>query len=336
MDCDVLIAGGGTSGAYAAYLLSRAGIKVIVAEKRMDAGSPPSGMGLISENSAIKYLDEFVNRSVTTHNGISVEGLSGNFRINFREGNGIMQFSRDKLDKHILAASGNNGAEILIRTEVLDCVQENNGVRATIKSEGKTKEIVSRHLLIATGADPGDLTTHGAECQTSVHEAILRRGFLNQASENQLSLKLEDNKFTITSRNSRFWEYMETFTGSSSKSVQEGKNNAPSTEIRYHKKMHTCTPDLGENIFAIGEAAGLWGRQSGFGMELALESARCAYMHIRNQMENGNHENFSAKIDKLKMKNRKASDISSILSGEISGIEDIIASLKANSPRPQD
>ena len=327
MDYDVLIAGGGTSGAYAAFLLAGAGFSVVVAEKKIDAGSPPSGMCLIEEKSAKKYLSNWIRKSVAIHHVVEIEAFSESFTLNLKENNGIMQFNRDKLDRNILASGGNEGADILIRSELISYKVEKNEIHATLKSEGKEKIINAKYLIMATGAEPIGNALHRDDCRNVYFQGILSRGFFNQDSTDKLKLNIKENSIIVESRNQRFWE--EAIIVKSHKSESSDKRDwaiKPSAVISYGKKLHTCVPQMEKNVIPIGESAGLFGEHTGFGIDMALESSVMAAKLIENEnKEETGYESFISEINKTKERVKSSPSREKVLNGEIPEIESIVA-----------
>ncbi|MHB8371580.1 MAG: NAD(P)/FAD-dependent oxidoreductase [Thermoplasmataceae archaeon] len=331
MDCDVMIAGGGTSGSFVAGLLAEKGFRVMVAEKKMDAGSPPSGSALISSRGVENHIQKWVKLALAMHENIEIKGDYGNFMIKLAGDQRIVQFSRDKLDKHILAQAGNSGAEILIRTEVQDFASGENEVRVKLKKEGKEIEATSKCLIIASGSSWKGNIVHGETCVESTVSAKLKRGYYEQERENKLSLQIGKNSFSVASENYRAWENLEIdIDNIMEKPFQAEQSNIfPSSIIQYNIKRHSCTPIFKGNVIAIGDAAGLGGMHTGFGLELALKSAEIASNMIAESIEI-DKAGYSDKIEALKVRTKIISDKEKILSGNSSDLEEIVASLRDN------
>ena len=327
MDYDVLIAGGGTSGAYAAFLLAGSGIRVVVAEKRIDAGSPPSGMCLIGENPAKKYLGKWLGKSLAIHREMDIEALSENFKLNLKENMGIMQFGREKLDRNILVSAGNEGADILIRSELTSFREENNEIHAVLKAEGKDKKISAKYLIVATGAHPMVNALHSDECRNAYFKGILSRGFFTSDMEDSLELKIDENSMILQSRNQRFWEEA-IITKSDHFDFPKRDEGAikPSAVINYEKKFHTCVPRMGQNVFPVGESAGLFGESTSFGIDMALESAKMAAGFIEKGITgDSEYEKYVSEINRIKERISSTPSRDKVLSGEICEIEKIVS-----------
>ena len=327
MDYDVLIAGGGTSGAYAAFLLAGAGLRVVVAEKRMDAGSPPSGMCLIEEDFAKKYLGKWTEKSVAIHHTLEIEAFLENFTLNLKNSNGIMQFSREKLDRNILASAGNEGADILIRSELTSYRSENNEIQAVLKTEGKEKTITAKYLIVGTGGEYIDAVLHSDDCRIAYFNGILNRGFATQKMEDRLELKIEENSIVVESSNERFWEDALITKSNHIESLKKHeKGIKPSAVINYKKKLHTCVPRMDQNVFPVGESAGLFGESTGFGIDMALESSAIAAGFIEKGITGeAEYEKYVSEINRIKERMNSTPSRDKVLNGEICEIEKIVS-----------
>ena len=327
MDYDVLIAGGGTSGAYAAFLLAGAGLRVVVAEKRMDAGSPPSGMCLIEENFAKKYLGKWTEKSVAIHHTLEIEAFSENFTLNLKDSNGIMQFSREKLDRNILASAGNKGADILIRSELTSYRSENNEIKAVLKTEGKEKTITAKYLIVATGGEYIDTALHSDDCWITYFNGILNRGFASQKMEDRLELKIEENSIIVESSNERFWEDAIITKSDHIEPLKKHERGIkPSAVINYKKKLHTCVPRMSQNVLPVGESAGLFGENTSFGIDMALESAKMAAGFIEKGITgDSEYEKYVSEINRIKERINSTPSRDKVLSGEICEIEKTVS-----------
>ncbi len=330
MDYDVLIAGGGTSGAYAAFLLAGAGLRVVVAEKRMDAGSPPSGMCLIEENFAKKYLGKWTEKSVAIHHTLEIEAFSENFTLNLKDSNGIMQFSREKLDRNILASAGNKGADILIRSELTSYRSENNEIKAVLKTEGKEKAITAKYMIVATGGEYIDTALHSDDCRITYFNGILNRGFASQKMEDRLKLKIEENSIIVESSNERFWEDAIITKSDHIEPLKKNERGIkPSAVINYKKKLHTCVPRMSQNVLPVGESAGLFGENTSFGIHMTLESSAMASSLIEKGITGEeDYQNYVSEIDKIKESVKSIPSQNMVLNGEVSAIEKIVACLR--------
>ena len=330
MDYDVLIAGGGTSGAYAAFLLAGSGLRVIVAEKRIDTGSPPSGMCLIGENPAKKYLGNWLGKSLAVHREMEIEAFSENFTLNLKENRGIMQFSREKLDRNILVSAGNEGADILIRSELTSYREENNEIHAVLKTEGKDKNITAKYLIVATGAHSIINALHSNECRNACFKGILSRGFFTGDMEDSLELKIDENSMILRSRNQRFWEEAIITKSDHFDSQKRDEGSIkPSAVINYEKRFHTCVPRMGQNVFPVGESAGLFGESTGFGIDMALESSAIATGFIEKGITgDAEYENYVSEINRIKERINSTPSRDKILNGEICEIEKIVTFLR--------
>ncbi len=141
----VIIVGAGPAGAYLAYLLSRAGISVLVLEKKRFPRYKPCGGGITPK--AVKLLDFDLNPVIedTVRSAVFTYQLKNPVTVNFEEPI-IYMVSRERFDALLLEKARESGSKIIEGTRVERV--EVSERRVTVYTDGK-----DYHGELLAGAD---------------------------------------------------------------------------------------------------------------------------------------------------------------------------------------
>jgi menaquinone-9 beta-reductase len=159
-EVDVAIAGGGPSGAAAAYFLASAGHSVLVCEKKSFPREKTCGDGLTPR--AVKVLEDMGLRDeIGTWEhvaGLRVHAAGRTLELPFPElpelrGFGLVK-PRRELDQIVLDNAEAAGAKVLYETQVTEPITDGSGrvVGVKAKRDGEAEEVRSKWVICAEGA----------------------------------------------------------------------------------------------------------------------------------------------------------------------------------------
>ena len=170
IECDVLVAGSGPSGANAARICAEAGMKVVMLDSKMEIGAPVICADSINldvvRSSGLEKDSRLISRSIPE---LSVTNRHGRGEIVLHAGHTDSEafntvVERDRLDKEMVTLALTLGAALKIRARLQD--YEYNGEKFDVhyRQEGKDLTASSKYLVIATGlrtvAKPGKEPVH--------------------------------------------------------------------------------------------------------------------------------------------------------------------------------
>jgi len=159
---DVLIAGGGVAGLACAARLAKAGFYVCLIERKNKTGFPVCCGEAVSKKSL--HSSGFFDMSY-------IDSQVKGYRINY-PGNNYMEvdsegylLDRGAFEKHLTVLAEKAGAEILLKTTILSCSQDGEGVNvSTTLGEYKTK-----YLIAADGPESVCASSFSDEKNKYVH-----------------------------------------------------------------------------------------------------------------------------------------------------------------------
>lgn len=156
---DVLIVGGGPSGAAAGIILSQSGLSVTIVEQsdychfRVGESLPPSvtphltSLGVINRFIKDKHIESFGVQSAW-----GKESLSEREFIFNPYGKG-WHIDRQQFDKMLATAAHEKGANLLINTKLITCQQnKSNQWISEVSIKGQRKKISSYYIIDASGS----------------------------------------------------------------------------------------------------------------------------------------------------------------------------------------
>jgi len=135
VDYDVVVAGGSIAGLLCAREIAKEGHSVVVIEEDYEIGTPEHCGGLVS-TIALEEISVIPHKKTLEHQIEEAEIFFPNgksFVINSNKQN-VVEINRRELDKQIAHQAQQNGAEIKVRTSLLEMTDE--GVKT---SDGKIK-----------------------------------------------------------------------------------------------------------------------------------------------------------------------------------------------------
>ncbi|MEE9323477.1 MAG: NAD(P)/FAD-dependent oxidoreductase [Candidatus Aenigmarchaeota archaeon] len=151
---DVVVVGAGPAGSSVSRFCAEKGLKVLVAEKRQEIGSPKRcGEGLSKsavEKMGIELDNSWVSRKMK---GASVYAPNGKkITVDFEGGEGWV-IERKLFDKYLAKLASRIGAKIITKTEVFEVGRENEMIIARMRSRGETFEVRCKILVACDGVE---------------------------------------------------------------------------------------------------------------------------------------------------------------------------------------
>lgn len=161
---DVLISGASVSGLYSGYALAKAGLSVLIVDRR-DAIGTPVRCGEATGNRKeierfIPYDESYIARKLT---GLAVH-LNGKEQISAEMDDTGVILHRDRFEQFIADLARESGAEILLNTTVTRLLPGENETYRGVELNG-SQAVTGRYIIAADGAESflgreAGLTTH--------------------------------------------------------------------------------------------------------------------------------------------------------------------------------
>lgn len=191
---DLLICGAGPAGCFLGKLCSDAGFRTVIIDGRQEIGVPLySGelvdLGLISK--VLPIHGDMVNFFPIDRIEYFLTDSQGKENpINFfpEKENNTGSLDREKLDKEVAALAALSGADIRIRTRMVNFERTQNGIRTRLIRDGRTDEISSRMIIRADGPDQNKIQNSNGI------SVVSGRVFSSDAYESRISLGLNSNR----------------------------------------------------------------------------------------------------------------------------------------------
>jgi geranylgeranyl reductase family protein len=163
--CDVLVIGGGPSGATAAYWLASAGHDVTLVERKAYPREKTCGDGLTPRS--VRQLEEMGLADELASSGHRYEGLRSHafgktLELTWPSHPDMPSYgyviTRHDLDAMVAARAAKAGATVLERTEAVAPVVDGGMVRGAVvrsksAADGETSEIRASYVVVADGAN---------------------------------------------------------------------------------------------------------------------------------------------------------------------------------------
>src|SRR5579875_503973 len=161
--CDVLVVGGGPSGASCAYWLAAAGHDVVLAERKSYPREKTCGDGLTPRS--VRQLEDIglgeeLAASGHRYSGLRSHGFGRTLELSWPEHPSLPSYgyviTRKDLDALVADRASKAGARVVEATEALSPILEGGLVRgALVRSKGQERvsEIRSRYTVVADGAN---------------------------------------------------------------------------------------------------------------------------------------------------------------------------------------
>lgn len=172
---DLVIVGAGPGGAGAAVAAAKAGLKVLVLEKRQEIGSPKRcGEGL--SISAIKRMgiekeDSWIRREIIGATAYAPNGK--HVRVDYKDGPEGYIVERKLFDKRLVEKASEAGAKVMAGTEVTGLLKDGDRITGVeIERHGKREEINSRIVIAADGVESKIAREAGIDTTLKLIDAV--------------------------------------------------------------------------------------------------------------------------------------------------------------------
>jgi geranylgeranyl reductase family protein len=301
MAYDAAVIGAGPAGATVAFLLSRAGLKVLLLEKKKLPRFKACGGGI-----SLKFLGSLPFDASPAITG-RVSRIKYFYKmadpVEVELGAELAMVNRPKFDLLIVEAAARLGAKVVDESEVRELEILENGVRLSTEKDNYE----ARYLI---GAD-------GVFSQVAARTGLRRGAKFDLA----LEIELPERKHPLSTLYMGFGQVREGYAWSFPKtdnySIGIGGKNSPRLAVELKKwlaflgypadgKMdlhgHSLPlPKAGEklqrqNVLLVGDAAGLVNPLTGEGIRYAIQSAQIAAQTIASGKINGYSREIYEKI----------------------------------------
>jgi len=152
---DVLVIGAGPAGSSAAMAAAKAGLKVLVVEKRAEIGSPKRcGEGLSKsalERMGLEKDDSWVSRTVLGASAYAPNGKK--ITVDYKGPEGWV-IERKIFDKWLAKKAVDAGAKVLAKTDAVSLIKKDGKVSGvTLESSGKRWNVQAKIVIAADGVE---------------------------------------------------------------------------------------------------------------------------------------------------------------------------------------
>src|SRR5438105_2325346 len=186
---DIVIIGSGPGGYVAAIRAGQLGLKTAIIEKDKELGGTCLNVGCIPSKALLTSSDHFMfAKKEAEKHGIVIE----NATVDLNK----MQQRKDKVVKTM-----NSGVRSLMKTNKVTTFEGLGSISAPGKvsvksSDGKTQEIETKNIIVATGSVPVELTFH---LETKVSAVKIDNGRVTAtATKGNEELKFEADKVLVS------------------------------------------------------------------------------------------------------------------------------------------
>ncbi len=176
---DMIVVGAGPAGSAAAMTAAKAGLNVLMVEKRAEIGCPKRCGEGISENGfermGIKKNEKWLNRKITGTNIYAPNGKSVKVLFDPTTSDNYTGWiiERKMFDKMLADMAAKSGAKILTKTEVVSLLRENekiSGVR--LEFNGRQWDVRAKIVIAADGIESRIAREAGLETTSKLSEFI--------------------------------------------------------------------------------------------------------------------------------------------------------------------
>ncbi len=153
---DVIVVGGGPAGATTARYAARAGLRVLIVDKKSELGTPVQCSGAISANALAECEvpgdDEFIAEPV--YGFLTYSNVGDEIRVDYRQFGRQAPLGyvvdRKRFDRYLVKMALAAGAELWMKTRAVGLAHEDSRVVLQLDRFGGTETVTAK---IAVGAD---------------------------------------------------------------------------------------------------------------------------------------------------------------------------------------
>lgn len=244
---DVIVVGAGITGIDMASSLLGKGKDVLLMDRSMDLGFPPSGPCFISFETYHKYLLDYESYVNAIFSSVTILGDHYEEEIKLSSENRIVSIDREKLVRSMAYNFSMKGGKLKIASTI-DWVR-NSGTENTVgwMREGKHEEVSCDIVIFNTGKIDGKFLHHQKVCKQNQTEAHYVR-YIPERKSQYFTVEFGDDHMNVSSSNGILGEDLNI--------LSQPRSQGAISSTSYHVERHTCFPHASPGIYPGGNIMG--------------------------------------------------------------------------------
>jgi digeranylgeranylglycerophospholipid reductase len=152
---DVIVVGGGPGGLFAAWEIAKAGKSVLLCERKREMGVPVRCAEAVGYDDIISILpveERWVSANINTFIMVLPDGQEVKLKNDLYTG---YIFNRDLFEYDVAAKASNDGAKIVMKSNVIDLIKDDDGTIKGVKvlEMGAEKDYFASYVIAADGVE---------------------------------------------------------------------------------------------------------------------------------------------------------------------------------------